>query len=43
MAKMCPLDGCKQHSGLCGHDKMMLGMGLLAMVGAALHWGFGLI
>lgn len=28
MAKMCPLEGCKSCEGLCGHDKMMIGMGL---------------
>lgn len=39
MAKMCPIDGCKAKPGLCGHDKAMIGMGFLMMLGAFAHWG----
>ncbi len=45
MAKMCPMSGCKAHGGMCGHDKMMIGMGILMMLGVVgaiarfgLHW-----
>lgn len=43
MAKMCPMSGCKSCGGMCVHDKMMLGMGLLIMVGAFVHWGLHLV
>lgn len=43
MAKMCPIDGCKAKQGLCIHDKLMIGMGLLAMMAAVAHWGLHLI
>ena len=43
MAKMCPLDGCKGKSGLCIHDKLMLFMGVLMLLGAGAHWGLHLI
>lgn len=43
MAKMCPLSGCKSCEGMCGHDKMMIGMGLLMMLGAVMHWGLHLV
>mgnify|MGYP000862360859 CR=1 FL=1 len=42
MAKMCPLDGCKAHQGMCIHDKMMIAMGMMGLLGAAAHWGFHL-
>ncbi len=42
MAKMCPMSGCKSRSGLCMHDLMMIGMGVLLMVGAGAHWGLHL-
>lgn len=43
MAKMCPIDGCKAKQGLCIHDKLMIGMGVLLMLGAVAHWGLGVI
>lgn len=43
MAKMCPMSGCKSHEGMCAHDKLMIGMALLAMLGAVAHWGLHLI
>ena len=39
MAHMCPMSGCKEKAGMCVHEKMMLGMGLMAMLGAIAHWG----
>jgi len=39
MAKMCPIDGCRQKQGLCIHDKLMIVMGLVLMVAAGAHWG----
>lgn len=40
MAKMCPIDGCQAKKGLCIHDKMMLGMAALAVVGGVAVWVF---
>lgn len=42
MAKMCPLEGCKANQGLCIHDKMMIGMGIMGILGAVAHWGLNL-
>lgn len=42
MAKMCPLEGCKSNQGLCLHDKLMVAMGVMAIVGAVAHWGLNL-
>ena len=43
MAKMCPLDGCKAKKGLCIHDKLMIVMGMMGLVGVVAHWGLHLI
>jgi hypothetical protein len=43
MAKMCPMSGCKAESGMCIHDKMMIGMGVMMMLGAIAHWGLHLV
>jgi hypothetical protein len=32
MALMCPLEGCKAKLGMCGHEKMMLGIVILVVV-----------
>jgi hypothetical protein len=40
MAKMCPLDACKAKSGLFGHDKMMIVMGI---AGAVAQWSLCII
>ncbi len=42
MAKMCPLSGCKSCEGMCVHDKMMIGMGIMMMLAGAI-WGLGAI
>ena len=34
MAKMCPMDGCKKKQGLCMHDKVMIAMVVLMVLGA---------
>lgn len=34
MAMMCPIDGCKKEKGLCIHEKMMLGMVAVLIVGS---------
>lgn len=38
MAAMCPIDGCKAKKGLCIHDKLMIVMGVMLIVGAGGHW-----
>lgn len=43
MSKMCKLgEECTSHSGLCIHEKMMMGMMMLVVVGLAgrfvFHW-----
>lgn len=46
MAKMCPMSGCKGSAGMCAHDKMMIGMGVMMMLGifgAVAHWGLHLV
>lgn len=42
MAKMCPIDGCRAKAGLCIHDKLMIGMGVMALAAAIARWGLGL-
>ncbi len=42
VAKMCPIDACQHKAGLCIHDKMMIGMGVLAVLAAVGHWGLAL-
>jgi len=43
MAKMCPMSGCKACEGMCVHEKMMIGMGALLMLGTIAHWGLHLV
>lgn len=43
MAAMCPMSGCKAKKGLCIHEKMMLGMGVIFMVLGGAHWGLHVI
>ena len=33
MSVMCSLAACKAQTGMCGHEKAMLGVGLLAAIG----------
>ncbi len=32
MAKICPLKGCKDTPGMCIHEKMMLGIVVIAII-----------
>lgn len=32
MAKICPMKGCKGKPGMCIHEKMMLGIAVIAVV-----------
>ncbi len=43
MAKMCPATGCKTHSKMCMHEKLMIGMGALVVLGGIAVWGLQLI
>jgi len=33
MSMMCPMEGCKKTAGMCRHEKMMLGVAVLLVVG----------
>lgn len=35
MAKMCPMDACKTSEGMCGHEKMMVVVLMVAIVAVA--------
>jgi len=35
MSVMCSAAACKAIPGMCGHEKLMLGVGLLVIVGGA--------
>lgn len=40
MSKMCKLgEDCTSHSGLCIHEKMMIGMMVLVVLGLVAHFG----
>jgi hypothetical protein len=43
MAKMCPINGCQAKQGLCSHDKLMIVMGMAALLFAGLRWGLHVI
>ncbi len=32
MSLMCPMESCKQKQGMCGHEKMMLAIIILAAI-----------
>lgn len=32
MAKICPMNSCKEHEGMCMHDKLMIGMIAIALI-----------
>lgn len=38
MSLMCSMDGCKQKSRMCIHEKMMLSVIVIMAVGAAIMW-----
>jgi hypothetical protein len=37
MAHICPAHGCKDTKGMCKHEKMMLGIGIVVIL-ALLIW-----
>jgi hypothetical protein len=37
MSVMCSLAACKAQEGLCGHEKVMFGIALLAAVGFSVY------
>ena len=41
MSMMCSMQGCTQKHGMCGHEKMMIVMMVMAMVGGAAYWILG--
>ncbi len=41
MSMMCSMQGCTQKHGMCGHEKMMLVMMVMLMVGGAAYWLLG--
>lgn len=40
MSLMCTLQGCKQQPGMCKHEKMMLVMVVMLIVGAGAYFLF---
>lgn len=42
MAKMCPLNGCNESKGFCVHEKMMMVIAAVVMIGGVAHYGLGL-
>jgi hypothetical protein len=38
---MCSLAACKAQEGLCGHEKVMFGVALLAAVGLSVYFVLG--
>ena len=38
MSLMCSMKGCKEKQGMCIHEKMMLGMMVVALAAAAFWW-----
>lgn len=41
MSMMCSMQGCTQKHGMCGHEKMMLVMMVMLVVGGAAYWLLG--
>lgn len=41
MSVMCSLAACKTQEGLCGHEKVMLSVALLAAVGLSVYFMLG--
>ena len=42
MSLMCSMEGCKQKAGMCGHEKMMVGLIVLLAVGYVAGKAFSL-
>ena len=41
MSMMCSMQGCTQKQGMCGHEKMMLVMMVIGMIGGGAYWLLG--
>ena len=41
MSVMCSLAACKTQEGLCGHEKVMLSVALLAAIGLGAYFLIG--
>lgn len=41
MSMMCSMQGCTQKHGMCGHEKMMVVMIVLGMIGGGAYWLLG--
>lgn len=37
MSVMCSLAACKAQAGMCGHEKMMLGVAVILAMGASAY------
>lgn len=40
MAIMCSMQACMEKAGMCSHEKMMLGIGMLFIAGAGAYYFF---
>lgn len=38
MSVMCSCAACKAQTGMCGHEKVMFGVALLAAIGASAYF-----
>ena len=38
MSLMCSMQACKAQIGMCGHEKVMLGIAVLALIGAGAYF-----
>jgi hypothetical protein len=43
MSKMCNLNGCSAHRGLCTHEKLMMVMVSVGVVFGVARWGLHLL
>ncbi|MDP3597479.1 MAG: hypothetical protein Q8S75_10845 [Nitrospirota bacterium] len=41
MSMMCSMQECTQKHGMCGHEKLMIVMMMMAMIGGAAYWFLG--
>lgn len=41
MAMMCSTEGCVRKPGMCGHEKMMLVMMAVGVIGGVAYWLLG--
>lgn len=41
MAMMCGMGGCTRKPGMCGHEKMMLVMMVMLIIGGVAYWLLG--